>query len=155
MDSETATTGALRKLRPLIILAGVALVSLVLRYGAPVLVPLALAALLTFLFTPVVNALQRWGLGRVLPVVLVLVLMFSVLGVIGYTLATQVTSLGNELPKYRGNIRQKITDLRAARHSSALDRIEREAREVLGEIKKDDAPTPVPDKPVPVVIERS
>jgi len=117
MDSETATTGALRKLRPLIILAGVALVSLVLRYGAPVLVPLALAALLTLLFTPVVNALQRWGLGRVLPVVLVLVLMFSVLGVIGYTLATQVTSLGNELPKYRGNIRQKITDLREARHS--------------------------------------
>src|SRR4029450_9954452 len=112
---ETATTSTLRKLRPLIILAAVALISVVLRYGGPVLIPLALAALLTFLFTPLVNTLQRWGLGRVLPVVLVLVLMFSVIGVVGYTVVTQITSLGNELPKYRGNIRQKITDLRSAR----------------------------------------
>jgi predicted PurR-regulated permease PerM len=150
---ETATTSTLRKLRPLIILAAVALISVLLRYGGPVLVPLSLAALLTFLFTPVVNALQRWGLGRVLPVVLVLVLMFSVIAVVGYTAVTQITSLGNELPKYRGNIRQKITDLRSARRGSALDRIEKEAREVIGEIKKDTAPA-APDKPVPVVVER-
>jgi predicted PurR-regulated permease PerM len=89
----------------------------------------------------------------VLPVVLVLVLMFSVIGVVGYTVVTQITSLGNELPKYRGNIRQKITDLRSARRSSALDRIEKEAREVIGEIKKDTAPA-APDKPVPVIVER-
>jgi len=159
LDPETATTSTLRKLRPLIILAGVALVSIILRFGSPVLLPLALAALLTFLFTPVVNALQRWGLGRVLPVVLVLVLMFSALGAVSYTLVTQVTSLGNELPKYRGNIRQKITDLRSARRSSPLERLEREAREVIGEIKKDDPAVPgkpaSPEKPVPVVVERS
>lgn len=155
MDSETATTSTLRKLRPLIILAGLALISLVLRFGGPVLIPLSLAALLTFLFTPVVNLLQRWGLGRVLPVVLVLVLMFSVLGGIGYTLVTQVTSLGNELPKYRGNIRQKVVDLRSARKGTALDTIEKEAREVIGEMRKDDGAVGTRDRPVPVIIEQS
>ena len=159
MDSEIATTGTLRKLRPLIILAGVVLISVILRFGSPVLLPLALAALLTFLFTPVVNALQRWGLGRVLPVVLVLVLMFSALGAVGYTLGSQVTSLGNELPKYRGNIRQKILDFRSARRGSALEQLQQEAREVIGEIKKDDTPVPgkvvSTEKPVPVVVERS
>src|SRR5215475_12487015 len=67
----------LRSFRPLVILAGVALVSTVLYFGRTVLIPLALAGLLAFLLAPVTAALQRVGLGRVMSVVVVMVVLVA------------------------------------------------------------------------------
>src|SRR5262245_53910679 len=143
----------LRALRPLIILAGVVVVTVVLYFGRAVLIPLGLAALLAFLLTPVVGALQRRGVGRVTSVAIVVVLLFSLLAGFAWTLVAQVTSLGNERPKYRGNIRAKIADLQGARKGTAIDKLQREAQVVLGEFQKEQAPGGSDRKAVPVVVE--
>jgi predicted PurR-regulated permease PerM len=62
-----------------------------LYWGRVVLIPVALAILLTFLLNPVVSMLQRLGLGRTPPVILIVVLAFVILGGIGWA----VTGFGS------------------------------------------------------------
>src|SRR4051794_33892499 len=96
------------RLGPLTVLATLMLVVAALYWGKPVLIPLTVAILLTFLLQPLVNILHRWGLRRSLAVILVVFSMFSLLGTVTYALGMQVTALAAELPQYEGNILRKI-----------------------------------------------
>jgi predicted PurR-regulated permease PerM len=93
--------------------AGGVLVVAVLYWAQAVLVPFALAILLTFVLTPPVNWLQRW-VGRVPAVLLVVTLVFAALGLAGLGLTWQMDQLVKDLPVYRANIRTKIADVRLA-----------------------------------------
>src|SRR5213594_3044988 len=92
----------------LIAVATFVLIIAPLYWAQAVLIPIALAIMLTFLLSPVASALERIGLGRLPSVILIVVLTFSLLAAIGWVVSLQLTSLGNELPKYTGNIKQKI-----------------------------------------------
>ncbi len=72
-------------LKPLVIFAGCVLVIVVLYWAQAVLVPIALAVLLTFVLTPPVSWLERW-LGRVPAVLAIVTLAFIVLGLAGWGL---------------------------------------------------------------------
>jgi predicted PurR-regulated permease PerM len=133
----TGVEGALRTLRPLVIFAGFVLVTAVLYWARPVLMPVALAVVFAFLLSPVVGALQR-RLGRVVSLLLVVVLGFSVLGGITWIVATQVASLADELPKYRANIRKKISVMRGAGKDSSLDKMQSTVKDVIDELQKPD-----------------
>src|SRR3954471_2011392 len=100
MDDTTYT------LRAWITFGGCVLVVVVLYWAQAVLVPFALAVLLTFVLTPPVTWLQRW-VGRVPAVLLVVTLVFAAIGLVGWGLTTQVTRLAEDLPGYRANIRTK------------------------------------------------
>jgi predicted PurR-regulated permease PerM len=78
-----------------------------LYFGRDLLVPLALAALLTFMLSPLVNRLQRL-LGKVLSVLIVVVMLFFVTGGIGWVLMRQAVDLANQFPSYKENIRSKL-----------------------------------------------
>src|SRR5215204_2138845 len=93
--------------------AGCVLVIVVLYWAQAVLVPIALAVLLTFVLTPPVSWLERW-LGRVPAVLALVTLVFIVLGLAGWGLARQMDHLGDGLPSYRGNSLAKIGDGRGA-----------------------------------------
>lgn len=82
-----------------------------LYFGRALLVPLALAALLTFMLSPLVNRLQRW-LGRIGAVLFVVAMMFAATGAIGWTLTRQVVDLANKLPDYKENIQAKLRSVR-------------------------------------------
>jgi predicted PurR-regulated permease PerM len=58
-----------------------AFVIAVLYVGRDVLIPIALAALITFLLSPVVGWLERW-LGRIASVLLVVLMLFALIGAI-------------------------------------------------------------------------
>src|SRR5438552_4032418 len=75
--SGLRSSPTLRPLRPLIVFGTVVLVTASLYWARDVLIPIALATLLTFLLNPVANALQRWGFGRAGSVLVVVVLAFS------------------------------------------------------------------------------
>ena len=60
-----------------------------LYWGRPILIPLTVAVLLTFLLNPVVSALYRWGLRRALAVLLVVFCVFSVVGAVAYALGSR------------------------------------------------------------------
>src|SRR6188508_2811617 len=74
-------------------LASVAVVIAALYLAKGVLVPLTLAALLSFLLSPVCDWLERWKLGRIPAVLVTAVLGFTVLGAITWTAAVQMTGL--------------------------------------------------------------
>jgi predicted PurR-regulated permease PerM len=76
----------------------VALVVAALYWLQAVLIPMALAVLLTFLLSPVVGIVQR-RLGRVPAVLVTVFLAFSILGGIGWTLTRQLVTLADELPR--------------------------------------------------------
>jgi predicted PurR-regulated permease PerM len=88
-------------------------VTAVLYLARDVLIPLALAILLSFLLAPAAGRLERWGLGRVPATAIVVILMFSIVGAVGWVAAHQAVSLAANLPEYRENISAKIRAVRA------------------------------------------
>ena len=112
--------------------AGAVLVIVVLYWAEAVFVPIALAALLSFVLSPPVSWLERW-LGRVPAVLIVVTLVFVVLGLAGWGLAVQMNSLADDLPGYRVNIRAKIADVRGAGKGGAVEKLQ----ETIDEIKTD------------------
>jgi predicted PurR-regulated permease PerM len=140
----------LRPLRPLILFASVVLVTASLYWARDVLIPIALATLLTFLLNPVANTLQRWGLGRIVSVLLVVVLAFSLIAAAGWVLTQQVSTLGNDVPAYADAIKDKVARFRREGGGRFLGRVRSGVDDVVGEIEK---AVPKRDKPVPVVIQ--
>src|SRR6266540_1913082 len=96
------------------LLASLVLIIASLYWARTVFIPVALALLLTFLLNPIASALQRRGLRRTPSVILVVLLLFSCLGGIGWAITAEMTTLAAELPHYEDNIRQKIADIRWA-----------------------------------------
>jgi predicted PurR-regulated permease PerM len=140
-------------------LASLVLVIACLSWARVVLIPVALALLLTFLLNPVVSALQRLGLGRTTPVILVVVLAFCFLGGIGWAVMGQLTTLANELPQYTDNLKHKIADLRGAGKGGIVEKLQRTVEELLDELRKADSRrqdgrrAADPEKPVLVVMQ--
>ena len=130
----------------------VALVVVGLYWLQAVLIPLALAVLLTFLLSPVVGTLQRRGLGRVPSVLVTVLLALSILGVIGWTLTRQLVTLADELPRYSLNIHQRIADLHGASQGGSMEKVQQAVEDVVGELQKTGKGGPGP-KPLAVVLE--
>lgn len=78
-----------------------------LYFGRDLLVPLALAALLTFMLAPLVTRLQH-RLGRVAAVLFVVAMIFAATAAAGWVLTRQAVDLVNQLPNYKENIRTKL-----------------------------------------------
>jgi predicted PurR-regulated permease PerM len=121
-------------------LASFVLIVACLYWGRVVLIPVALAILLTFLLNPVVSKLQRLGLGRTPPVILIVVLAFVILGGIGWAVTGQLATLANELPQYTSNLKHKIADLRGASQGGIVDKLQRTVEDLLDELHKTDSP---------------
>ena len=133
--------------------AMVALVVAALYWLQGVLIPLALAILLTFLLSPVVNTLQRRGLGRVPAVLVTVALALWVLGGIGYALTRQMVTLADEMPQYSLNIHRRIADLREASKGGSVEKLQKTVEDVFGEIRKTDKVGVTRQKPMAVVLE--
>jgi predicted PurR-regulated permease PerM len=99
---------------PTAMLVGLVVVVGALYLGSEILIPLALAILLSFMLAPIVVRLRRWHLGRIPSVLLVVLLVFTALLGLGSIVATQVVDLAQNLPRYEWNLRAKIRDLSIA-----------------------------------------
>ena len=74
-----------------------ALVVTILYVGRQLLIPLALAAMLTFLLAPLVGYIERW-IGRIAAVLIVVAMLFSVVGGVGWLLTRQLIDLARSFP---------------------------------------------------------
>ncbi len=92
------------------LIAGIAVI-VGLYFARAVLVPFALAMLLSFLLTPLVKQLQRLHFPRVPAVILVVVL--AVAGAIfgGVVVTGQLMDVTTQIPTYRANIQKKLAFL--------------------------------------------
>ena len=97
-----------------------------LYFGRTVFVPIALAALITFLLSRLVSWLEKW-IGRVTSVLLCVVVAFTIVGAVSWIVGRQVVDLAGNLPRYQENITRKVHSLRLpaagtlARLTSSVD----------------------------------
>ena len=142
-----------KTLKPWVTFAGCVLVVVVLYWAQAVLVPIALAILLTFVLTPPVTWLQRW-IGRVPAVLAVVTLVFAVLGLAGWGLARQMDHLADDLPRYRANILAKIADVRGAGKGGSVEKLQETIEDIKTDLGKSDAPKGTVSRPVVVTSEQ-
>jgi predicted PurR-regulated permease PerM len=81
---------------------------MMLYFGREIIIPIALAILLSFVLAPLVGLLQRIRVPRGLAVVSVVVLAFALIFALGSLLASQLTQLAGDLPRYQSTISEKI-----------------------------------------------
>src|SRR5579863_9290356 len=81
-------------------------------FGRPVLMPLALAVLLSFALAPLVAALRHIRLGHVPSVLLSLAVALVLIAGVGIFVGSNVAGLARDLPSYQNNISRKIVSLR-------------------------------------------
>src|SRR5687768_14054708 len=131
--------------RTLPLLFGLALVLGFLYWARVVLIPVALAILLTFLLTPAVSWLQRRGIGRVPGVILVTLLALVTAGMVGWAVTRQITDLIDTYPRYEQNINAKIASLRARGREGLVDKAQAVAQRIATELEEGQpAPAPGP-----------
>ena len=102
-----------------------------LYFGKEFLIPLSLAALITFLLSPFVTRIERW-FGKVGAVVAVMMLIVGVTLGTGWTLGNQAMDLANRLPAYKENIRAKLQSVQLP-PGGTFDRVS----ETVEDLKKD------------------
>jgi predicted PurR-regulated permease PerM len=83
-----------------------------LYFGRDLLIPIALAALLTFILAPLVGWLRRFRIPRVPAVLLVVLVASSGFGGVGLVIGSQIVELARNLPTYQLNIANKIRSLK-------------------------------------------
>jgi predicted PurR-regulated permease PerM len=87
------------------------LVVTALYFAREVLVPVAMAVLLSFLLAPAVRLLRRLRAGRVTAVGLTVVVAFLAIFAFGAVVAEEISLLGPHLPEYQHNIEVKLRAL--------------------------------------------
>ena len=139
-----------------------------LYFGREVLLPIALAILLSFVLAPLARLFQRLYLPRIPAVLLSVVLAFAVITSIGTLMFSQVSQLAGELPHYQWTLSEKIKSLRgAATASGTLEQASQVLRNLQKEIERPkgesraDAGVPgtdatntgaPPERPIPVEV---
>ena len=141
-----------------------AIVIMVLYFGREIIIPIALAILLSFVLAPLVGLLQRLRIPRGLAVVSVVTIAFALIFAMGSLLASQLTQLAGDLPRYQSTISEKIQSFRETTAGrGTLERASGMLKDLSKELDKPKeaatapegslssrAPTPL--KPVPVEV---
>lgn len=82
-----------------------------LYFGRHVLIPIALAVMLSLLVAPAVRALRRIGVGRTLSVLVVVLMLAVSCLTVAVVLGTQVLRIAKSLPQYEATIHRKLQTL--------------------------------------------
>jgi predicted PurR-regulated permease PerM len=88
------------------------IIIMMLYFGREIIIPIALAILLSFVLAPLVGLLQRVRVPRGLAVVGVVIFAFAAIFAMGSLLASQLTQLAGDLPRYQSTISEKIQSFR-------------------------------------------
>ena len=133
--------------------AGGVLVVAVLYWAQAVLVPVCLAILITFVLAPPVGWLQK-RIGRVAAVLTVVILVFTGLGLAGYGVYRQMTTLSEALPAYRANISAKVRDVRGVRSGGSVQQLENTLAQIQTDLGAAKPATGTVTQPVVVTTEQ-
>jgi predicted PurR-regulated permease PerM len=139
-------------LKPWVIFAGCVLVVVVLYWAQDVIVPTALAVLLTFVLAPPVTWLERW-VGRVPAVLATVAFVFIVLGLAGWGLERQMEHLADDLPTYRVNILAKIKDVRHAGKGGSVEKLQETIENIKTDLGQPSEPKGAASRPVVITSE--
>jgi predicted PurR-regulated permease PerM len=136
-----------------------------LYFGREVLVPIALALLMSFALAPLVRLLQGWHIPRMFAVIFVVLIAFAAVFSLGALMVSQVNQLASDLPRYQSTLREKIQSLRgAAAGTGTLERASEVLQNLSSELDKPTASRSAtglpastgasPAKPIPVEVKQ-
>lgn len=128
-------TGQMREPLSLKVLAVLG-VTAALYFAKVILMPLAMAVLLTFVLAPPVRILRGWGFPRVLSSVLVVLLACAIILGMGALLGQQLAQLAERLPEYQITITSKIQKVGSAFSGGRLERFSRLLNNLNSEIAR-------------------
>lgn len=111
------------------------------------LVPIAFAALLTFVMSPPVAWLER-RVGRVPAVLGAVCVVFALLIGAGWMLVRELDAVARELPRYRTTFVSKVSQLRRLRDGGTVG----ELQKTLDSVQRDLAPASSEQRPARVVV---
>jgi predicted PurR-regulated permease PerM/GAF domain-containing protein len=121
---------------------GIVLAIGALYFGQDIFIPFALAILLSFALTPLVNRLRRLKLPRIAAVLFAVSLAAVLVGGIAFVVGGQIVELAGNLPNYQSTITQKI---RAVQTSSpgggVVERVTTTLQDLSNEISGPDKPS--------------
>jgi predicted PurR-regulated permease PerM len=128
------------------------LIVVTLYFGQEVLVPLALAVILSFVLAPAVRLLRHAGLPKTPSVVVVAVFAFAIIFGVGALITQQVGSLIQEIPRYQLTLTDKVKILKnvAVGSGGAIERASETLKDIQKELGKPDGKSAAP--PVPVTV---
>jgi predicted PurR-regulated permease PerM len=131
------------------VLGSLVLVIAALYWAQKVLIPVALAVMLSFILSPAVLWLQRRRVPKVAAVILVVLLVFSLLGGIGWVVYSQVRDLAAQIPQHEKTIANKIIQLQGS-DDSVFKQLGKMFQDIWAEVQGN-TPSEV-QAPMPVVI---
>ncbi len=111
------------------------------------LVPIAFAALLTFVMSPAVGWLER-RVGRVPAVLGAVCVVFALILGAGWMLARELDAVARELPRYRTTFVSKVSQLRRLRDGGTVG----ELQKTLDSVQRDLAPVSREPRPTRVIV---
>jgi predicted PurR-regulated permease PerM len=115
----------------------------ILYFAKEVLLPLAIAVLLTFALAPIVSFLRRMKLPRLIAVIGAVTLAFVAVSIFSMIVATQVSQVAEDIPRYQSNIIEKIRSLKeAGSEDGIISRLSRVFERVNSEINQPKLPEP-------------
>ncbi|MFD0938241.1 AI-2E family transporter, partial [Methylobacterium trifolii] len=83
-----------------------------LYFGREILIPIAIALLLSFVLGPLVNLLRRLRLPRPFAVGLAVLATLGIVGALATLIGVQMADLASDVPRYRDTIERKVEGLR-------------------------------------------
>ncbi len=129
-----------------------------LYFASEVLIPITLAALLTFILAPLVNLLEQIHVPRVPATVAAVLLAVGVIIGIATVIGSQVADLAGQLPVYETSIENKLSKLREntiAPLTRAISRFESHSERKSASTEAQKAAEHDGVKPVPVQVQQA
>lgn len=143
--------------------AATAAVVAILYFARDILLPLAIAVLLTFALAPLVSTLRRLGVPKLAAVIACVLSAFAVLAMFSFIVASQIGQVAQNVPTYQANLLEKVRSLKDAgdgngivdRISAAIERIgqEIERPEIKPATPSATSPEAKPARPQPLPVE--
>jgi predicted PurR-regulated permease PerM len=128
---------------PILTAGGIVLAIGGLYFGRDIFIPFALAILLSFALTPLVNWLRRLKLPRIAAVLVAVSVAGILIAAIGFVVGRQLVQLADNLPAYRTTITEKIRSLQQSSAGGGVvekvtTTIEDLGKEISGERKPEE-----------------
>ncbi|MBE7201962.1 MAG: AI-2E family transporter, partial [Parafilimonas terrae] len=134
-----------------------------LYFGRDIFIPIAIALLLSFVLTPLVNRLRRLRLPRLVAVGIGVLLTVGIVAALATLIGIQAADLASDVPRYRTTIERKVEGLRDSPVGHVTAYVANIGRALHGGAKEaGDAETPKPapqprpeqaQSPKPVLVE--
>ncbi|GAA2835503.1 putative PurR-regulated permease PerM [Aminobacter aminovorans] len=129
----------------------------ILYFARDVLLPLAIAILITFALAPIVSWLRRLGVPRLVSVIACVIAAFGTVAIFSFVVASQIGEVAQNLPTYQSNILEKVRSLKETGGGNGIiDRLSGVIERVGQEIDKPEGTTvgpAQPSRPDPLLVE--